>query len=168
MLSELVDVVLDACEMCGPCSGNTPGPSTWPGSVTSSWDAANPSRPGRGDPRQHNPSRPEQDHSDRDTPFHEGPHQKERMEIDSATRTIFNLLWEMATSVTKGLGKVIGPAVTAIDATPAVTEGVPNVINSDRIREERIWEQTGGAMGTPPSGSGGSGGSGDTGWKDWR
>lgn len=153
MLTELLDVMVDLAETCAPCSGGEPAPPTWPGAGGSGGGYLPPPQqepprdPHDYDPRQQERPQQEpaqQERPERDRPFHERPGHKGRLQRDKVRETIANLAWEAATSGAGNLGSVTGPAITVALASDTLADGVSTVMEADRIREDRISEQTGG------------------------
>lgn len=136
MLSELIDVALDVAETCGPCSGNDPSNAAWPGAAGAAPAAGGPGSDNNGGG---------------------GGGEEKNRQRKNADNTIAALLWEVLTRNTGGLGKVLGPAATVVSASETLAEGVANVQSSDAIREDKIYRDSGGAMGTPLGGNSGSG-----------
>lgn len=162
MLGQLLDVVLDLADTCGPCSGGSPASPTWagaggaggagaPGGEPSpprdpEYDPRQPDQPERGEPERGRPPRDPRDpqEPEQERPFHERPGHEGRLQRDQARETIANLLWEAGTSGAGNLGSVTGPLITVALATDTLADGVSTVLEADRIREERIDDQTGG------------------------
>ncbi|MFP4148709.1 MAG: hypothetical protein ACLFV0_04400 [Nitriliruptoraceae bacterium] len=145
MFDELLAVVadlLDASDACGPCAGNPPdaGPT-----VTGAAGAAGAGGDGGGDRRRGG-------REDREPEWHEEPGHEREWQRDNAEETVTDLIVEFLTEPSRNLGKVTGPLITVAAASDVLADGVSTVTEANQRREERIYEQTGGEMGTPASG----------------
>lgn len=168
MLGELIDVVLDVAEVCGPCSGGQPDVMTWPGGGGAGGGGG---QPDSGPPRterqrterertereRSEPNRPPRRDRDRDVPDHDRPGYAQRQQLDNAVDVAFDLTWELVTSPSGNLGKVTGPLATVAAGSEVMAEGISTVLEADRIREQRIRENTGGHFDGPDTGRPGRG-----------
>ena len=77
-----------------------------------------------------------------DDPHPDDPDYEEQLQRENAEQTGENVVMELLTSPFRQLGKLLGPLGTVASGSDTLADGVNNVQESKRIREERIHRDT--------------------------
>lgn len=147
MLSELLDVAFDVADSCAACSGQEPSSMIWPGSAGAGGAGGTPTSDPQHSPPTDKPEdaprdkRPERDRPDKDY--------ERELQRQNAQDTVLDLVWEVVTSPAGALGKVLGPLAPVAAGAEPLAEGYSKVRDADILREDRIYRESGGAMGKP-------------------
>lgn len=144
LLSDLVELITDVADAGG--DGSADGASSMssgrqPEAGRTGAGAAGSGAAG-GSPDESQDGNQRSDDRSGDDPHPDDPDYEEQLQRENAEQTAENLVMELLTSPFRNLGKLLGPLGTAASASDTLAEGVNNVQEGERIREERIHRDT--------------------------
>lgn len=147
-LIDAIEVVTESLESaCGTCSGRTPAPGpTGTGTATTTMTNQPGSSPNRdrspGDRRSGDRTRPDRSQGDpevaNDPPSWDDPDYEWTLQRDNLAWRTIDVGMELAMLPFKAIGKLLGPIMTVVEATPAVTEGMTTVYQDTRGEGGRV------------------------------
>ena len=151
MLVDVLELMSDLAEACGPCSGAEPGGPTWPGAGGAGgggypFDDSPPAERDR-DNQWNRDNDKQRDHErvdqQRERPDHERPDHEKKLQRKNAGDAIVDLVWEFTTAPGGNVGTLAGPLITVASGSEVLGDGVAEVLEADRRREQRIADHTG-------------------------